>query len=78
MTKEARTKQLLRRTFVAGCVTGALIMYGISNIELPEPQPKCSWEACDCTDPFGNPLYDTHRHCSVHGHDEECTLGIYP
>lgn len=78
MTKEARTKQLIRRTFVAGCVVGALIMYGVTNIELPEPEPKCEWEQCDCIDSFGKAMYNTHYHCAIHEHSEDCTLNVYP
>ena len=81
MTKEQRTKQLIRRTFAAGCVAGALIMYGISHIELPEQEPKqkCEWEQCDCIDSFGNTMYyNVHYHCAIHEHNDECTLNVYP
>ena len=67
MTKEKRTKQLLTRTFVVGCVVGTLITYGVSHIELPKPKQKCELELCDCYDSFGRPL-DTVTHCTVHGH----------
>lgn len=79
MTKERRTAQLYRRAIVAVGIAGLITGYGLAKYEPKEPQPKCEWEACDCTDPFGNPLYyNVHYHCSVHEHSEECTLGIYP
>ena len=67
MTKEARTNQLIRRAFIAGVAVGALLVYGVNHIELPEPKQKCGWELCDCYDWRGRPL-DTVRHCTVHGH----------
>lgn len=68
MKKQERTRQLMVRTFVVGCVLGGVIGYGINHIELPsQPQQNCEWELCDCNDSFGSPL-DTVRHCTIHGH----------
>ena len=69
MKKQERTRQLMVRTFVVGCVLGGVIGYGINHIELPKSQlkQKCEWEQCNCIDWRGMPL-DTKYHCALHGH----------